>query len=278
MRGNPYLRLRRNTARALRRAIGGSLAVAVLSIAIATVAATTLESGDAQRLTQTAVPTTNTVGVAAGPPPTVATTDDLTPAAPLPDLIESIVPDLGLSPADVIEPVLESVAPVPATSSRVAAVQAVAPPPQLLTIEERREAAVSRAAQRGDERELIEPPFVVTEGQTGSPPLVAGDVIEATISFYYCEQGDTPDGGDGGGFCGAMRDGTIVYEGAAACALTYLGQQFRVIDDPTGRVYTCHDTGNAVHALHRDIFFHRAADGWPWLSSVGTLVVLEIVE
>ncbi len=126
---------------------------------------------------------------------------------------------------------------------------------------------------------IAEPAFSTTLGHhAGSPPLLAGDFIEATISFYYCEQGDTTSGGDGGGFCGAMRDGTIVYEGAAACGLTYLGQQFRIVGDPTGRTYTCHDTGNAVLDLHRDIFFHKASDGWPWLWSVGTTAVLEIVR
>jgi len=43
------------------------------------------------------------------------------------------------------------------------------------------------------------------------PALVPGDRVTATVSFYYCEVG--PKGrhvGDGGNFCGAMRDGSIV--------------------------------------------------------------------
>ena len=151
------------------------------------------------------------------------------------------------------------------------------PAAETLSVEDRNAAIVARAAARNDQPEIVEASFVITQGQAGSPPLATGDIVEATISFYYCDQGGASLG-DGGGFCGAMRDGTIVYEGAAACALTYLGQRFRIVGDPSERVYTCHDTGNAVLGLHRDIFFHSAADGWPWLASVGTRAVLEIIE
>ncbi len=267
-------------ARALRRAIAGSVAVALLAIGFAVAATATPGHSEATEL--------------AGPPPTVAALDRLAGPPPIegesnpldiaPDLVaplESIVPDLAAS-LDVVEPpTLEAVAPSEGTRRvGISAIGQLAGPP--LTEDERRAAAVQRAAERDDVPEVIEPPFVVTlsrnPGLTASPPLAAGDVIEATVSFYYCEQGDTPDGGDGGGFCGAMRDGTIVYEGAAACAFTYLGQRFRIVGDPTERTYTCHDTGSAVHGLHRDIFFYSAADGWPWIQSVGTRAILEIVE
>ena len=204
--------------------------------------------------------------MAVDPPATVSASNDRFEVRP---------PVIELAPplADELDP------PAPDRQVRVVALEQLAGPPpiQTLSIEERREAFVEQAAARDDVAEIAEPPFVVTEGQLGSPPLAIGDVIEVSVSFYYCDLGETGDGGDGGGFCGAMRDGTVVYEGAAACALTYLGQQFRIVGDPNGRLYTCHDTGNAVHGVHRDIFFHSAADGWPWLQTVGTRVVLEIV-
>lgn len=110
------------------------------------------------------------------------------------------------------------------------------------------------------------------------PPLQPGDVVPATLSFYYCEEG--PGGlhpGDGGGFCGVMRDGTVVYEGAAACAYAYLGQQFRVIGDPLGLIYRCADTGSAVHGQHRDIWFHDSDAGWSWQLAMGQQVLIEIL-
>ncbi|MGE3961661.1 MAG: hypothetical protein AB7F65_08290 [Dehalococcoidia bacterium] len=112
----------------------------------------------------------------------------------------------------------------------------------------------------------------------GEPDLVAGDVITATVSFYYCElgaKGRHP--GDGGNFCGVMRDGSVVYPGAAACAYRYLGQQFRIVGDPTGRVYRCADTGSAVHGVHRDIWFHSSDEGWEWQLEVGQVATIEIL-
>lgn len=113
---------------------------------------------------------------------------------------------------------------------------------------------------------------------TATPRLEPGDRALATVSFYYCAfgSGSLP-AGDGGNFCGAMRDGAIVYPGAAACDYAYLGQRFRIEGDPAGRVYTCHDTGSAVHGLHRDIWFHASDDGWRWQRAVGTRAVIEVV-
>ena len=110
------------------------------------------------------------------------------------------------------------------------------------------------------------------------PVLSPGDRITATVSFYYCQVG--PLGlhpGDGGNFCGAMRDGSVVYPGAAACAYAYLGQEFRIIGDPTERVYRCADTGSAVHGLHRDIWFMSSDDGWAWQLEVGQVAEIEIL-
>lgn len=112
-----------------------------------------------------------------------------------------------------------------------------------------------------------------------APPLEAGDRAEATLSFYYCEQGDESlPLGDGGGFCGKMRNGTVVHEGAAACDVAYLGQRFRIEGDPLEREYVCADTGSAVHGLHRDIWFHSSDEGWGWQQQVGRRAVIEIVD
>ena len=114
---------------------------------------------------------------------------------------------------------------------------------------------------------------------TATPELRPGDRVLATVSFYYCVEGAGPHpSGDGGGFCGAMRDGLVVYPGAAACDYAYLGQRFRIQGDPSRRVYECNDTGSAVHGLHRDIWFHTSDDGWRWQLLVGPQAVLEIVR
>jgi hypothetical protein len=127
---------------------------------------------------------------------------------------------------------------------------------------------VSDAAVRAEARELRAEP----------PALQSGDQVEVTISFYYCEEGpeDFP-AGDGGGFCGLMRDGTRVYPGAAACAREYLGQIFRIIGDPTERIYKCADTGSLIDGLHRDIWFRTNDAGWLWQQHVGPLAVIEIL-
>lgn len=121
-------------------------------------------------------------------------------------------------------------------------------------------------------------PASVAPVAPAEPALVPGDRVTATVSFYYCEVG--PKGrhqGDGGNFCGAMRDGSIVYPGAAACAYRYLGQRFRIVGDPIDRVYTCADTGSAVHGLHRDIWFMSSDDGWEWQLELGQVATIEIL-
>ncbi|MDA0302693.1 MAG: hypothetical protein O2822_09215 [Chloroflexi bacterium] len=111
-----------------------------------------------------------------------------------------------------------------------------------------------------------------------TPPLHAGDRVNATVSFYYCELGGvSPSAGDGGGFCGAMRDGSVVYNGAAACDYVYLGQRFRIEGDPLRRIYRCADTGSAVHGQHRDIWFSSSDEGWKWQRTVGQNATIEIV-
>jgi 3D (Asp-Asp-Asp) domain-containing protein len=153
-----------------------------------------------------------------------------------------------------------------ADGSTVALSQLVAPP-----VFEARSAGGLAAAPPG--RESLE--SVVHA--TSTPELAPGDRVVATVSFYYCAAG-AGHAGDGGAWCGAMRDGTVVYPGAAACDYTYLGQQFRIEGDPTGRVYTCNDTGGAVHGLHRDIWFATNTEGWSWQREVGRNVVIQIVN
>ena len=108
---------------------------------------------------------------------------------------------------------------------------------------------------------------------------VTTDQRTASITYYYCQQGTNPASiGDGGGFCGAMASGQIVYEGAAACAPGYMGQRFTILGDPSGRTYTCADTGSAVAGEHRDIFFHTSDDGYAWWVQVGSTATIEIVN
>ena len=110
-----------------------------------------------------------------------------------------------------------------------------------------------------------------------SPPqLGPGERVDVTVSFYYCEHSEGPRG-DGGGFCGLMRDGSLVFPGAAACHIDYLGQLFRIEDDPEDRIYRCADTGSAIAGLHRDIWFSTSGEGWRWQHAVGNSVAIEIL-
>jgi hypothetical protein len=110
------------------------------------------------------------------------------------------------------------------------------------------------------------------------PPLAAGDRVRAPVTFYYCEEmaGGYPRG-DGGGFCGRVRDGSQVRPGSAACDYAYLGQRFRIEGDPTGRTYVCNDTGSGIHGLARDIWFLDNRSGWLWQRVVGTSAVIEVL-
>ena len=103
-----------------------------------------------------------------------------------------------------------------------------------------------------------------------APPASAPARVLASLTYYYCEQGANPASiGDGGGFCGVTASGANVYEGAAACAREHRGQRFTIDGDPTGRTYTCADTGSAVRGEHRDIFFRNSDDGYAWWIAVG---------
>ncbi len=113
--------------------------------------------------------------------------------------------------------------------------------------------------------------------RAGAGPAVV-ETVEATLSYYYCNQGSLAASiGDGGGWCGAMANGEIVHEGAAACAREHLGQRFRIVDDPLGLTYTCKDTGSAVHGQHRDVWFDNSDDGYRWIVEVGYTAQVEIL-
>lgn len=99
-----------------------------------------------------------------------------------------------------------------------------------------------------------------------APPAVA--TVKAPITYYYCTQTSTSGAGDGGGFCGSMRDGSIVHPGAASCDSRYFGQRFRVVGDPTNMIYSCADTGGGVSAEHRDIWFATSGEAWAWWKQV----------
>ncbi|MEX1023081.1 MAG: hypothetical protein WD058_08020, partial [Dehalococcoidia bacterium] len=103
-----------------------------------------------------------------------------------------------------------------------------------------------------------------------SAPSAGGGVTIESITYYFCQRGENPAGwGDGGGYCGVMRSGLTVYAGAAACAPERLGQRFLIDGDPTGRTYTCEDTGGAVGSTHRDVWFHDSDEGYQWWLAVG---------
>lgn len=130
--------------------------------------------------------------------------------------------------------------------------------------------------------EPITPVKAVSTGRmaqhsTAPRMLAAGDRVMGIISFYYCEHSSDTPRGDGGGFCGVMRDGSSVYEGAAACHYDYLGQLFRIEDDPANRIYRCADTGSAIGAHNRDIWFRTSDEGWRWRSQIGRTAEIEIL-
>ena len=105
-----------------------------------------------------------------------------------------------------------------------------------------------------------------------------GTTVEARITYFYCNQGTISAGiGDGGGWCEYMANGEIVHEGAAACSRDNFRQRFRIIGDPNGLIYTCTDTGNAVHGEQRDIWFDNSDDGLNWIREVGTTALVEIL-
>ncbi len=65
---------------------------------------------------------------------------------------------------------------------------------------------------------------------------------KAFITGYYCEFDSGPDWLDDGGYCEYMRNGEIVYEGAAACGENWvLGTELYI--ENLDRTVICKDTG-----------------------------------
>ncbi|MEX2229262.1 MAG: hypothetical protein WEB13_06430 [Dehalococcoidia bacterium] len=166
-----------------------------------------------------------------------------------------------------------------AASSSVAAARSLVAP-RTASAQLPEPAQVEALASLRQTFEPSEPPVRARaqELRLAPPALAAGDRVAVSLSFYYCEEGpaDFPTG-DGGGFCGLMRDGSAVYPGAAACASVYLGQVFRIIGDPTERVYKCADTGSLIDGQHRDIWFRTNDAGWRWQQLVGPTATIEIL-
>lgn len=111
------------------------------------------------------------------------------------------------------------------------------------------------------------------------PSSTTSTRFETSITYYYCVPGANPASiGDGGGYCGNMANGEKVYAGAAACSPGLLGQRFIIEGDPTGRTYTCTDTGGSVLKDHRDIWFMSSDDGYAWWAALGSRAVIEVLS
>ncbi|HLG10778.1 MAG TPA: hypothetical protein VI876_03375 [Dehalococcoidia bacterium] len=127
----------------------------------------------------------------------------------------------------------------------------------------------------------IRPPgaaAVPTPAATARPAVVSrpaattaagGRIENVNLTFYDClDQG----------FCGNMKSGTKVYEGAAACSWNLPeGTRFRILNDPTKRIYVCEDRG-ILDDTWVDIFFYDPEDGWAWQKAVGRYGAIEIVK
>jgi hypothetical protein len=140
-------------------------------------------------------------------------------------------------------------------------------------------------------RSTLRPDSVVfvRRSATAPDPVVAppADVVKparatvsAPITYYYCTQTSGGGAGDGGGFCGHMRNGEVVHAGAASCSGANFGQRFRVVGDPSGLTYTCKDTGGGVRNEHRDIWFATSDEAFHWWKTVAPAgyAVIEVVD
>ena len=121
--------------------------------------------------------------------------------------------------------------------------------------------------------------------ESATPPAPSAVVkparaLQVPVTYYYCTQQAGGGAGDGGGFCGAMRNGQIVHAGAASCSGTNFGQRFRILGDPTELIYTCKDTGGGVGAEHRDIWFANSDEAYTWSRTVAPsgYASIEVVE
>lgn len=86
------------------------------------------------------------------------------------------------------------------------------------------------------------PPVVELPPEPVAPEKNLGVGVEAKITGYYCADNGGYYG-DGGGFCGQMASGRVVYDGAAACGYYWdLGQDIYI--DSLDRTLKCEDRGN----------------------------------
>lgn len=116
-------------------------------------------------------------------------------------------------------------------------------------------------------------------GPAGNESVDAATQQTVRLTYYYCTQGAIAAAiGDGGGFCGAMANGELVYEGAASCARSLMGERFRVIGDPHDRIYECTDIGGGVGVGHRDIWFADSDSAYAWWRAIGPTAVIARVS
>lgn len=116
--------------------------------------------------------------------------------------------------------------------------------------------------------------------QAEVPELWEGPgLVEVKVTVYGCRiSEELRASGFQGGYCGAMANGEVVWEGAAACGSAFpLGLAFRLRGDPTGRTYTCTDRGR-LQDYQVDVFFAEVGAGLAWLDQVGTRSQIEILR
>jgi hypothetical protein len=179
----------------------------------------------------------------------------------------------AIEPESEVSPVLAQMAPAPAMEMFAeTAFLAQASPPELevtaleLVPEATPEPALPAPAP-APPRAPMAP--TATPIPSGVDLLVRALIHNVNITFYDCLND---------GFCGAMYNGQRVYEGAAACSWNLpIGTKFRILGDPTARVYRCDDRGWLANTWV-DISFYDPADGWRWQAQVGRYGTIEIVE
>jgi hypothetical protein len=99
--------------------------------------------------------------------------------------------------------------------------------------------------------------------------FVKGLYLDANVTFYDCVRQ---------GFCEEMYNGSMVYEGAAACSWDLpLGTRFYIPGDPTNRIYVCEDRGR-LEDTWVDIFWHHPSDGRKWQHEVGRYAPIILIE
>jgi hypothetical protein len=181
-------------------------------------------------------------GEVATPEPSPAAVEIVVPAAPAPAI------DLETRAAPTQQPTAQPTPQPTATPKPAIVPPGVTPKP------------APTATPRSKPTAVSQPP---------AAPLRLGRIEDVNLTFYDClDQG----------FCGTMKSGTKVYEGAAACSWNLPeGTRFRILGDPTKRTYVCEDRGE-LQDTWVDIFFNDPEDGWDWQEAVGRYGTIEIVS